>query len=829
MKMRGKYINPHTLGLAMSLLAFTLYPLETSAKEIKSISLEEVDSAEQVVIDSDSSLEYQVFELESPFRLVLQFPDATASRKVQPLRGDKSIANVFLTDDAGAGARVEISFKGKPAYEIIEKRNRLTIQVAQSEKAGNSGKIAANLRAVKAIDRGGVTELIIQGENMDANHAAFVTNQGKTMIIDFFGASSKLAQEHMQFETNRVSGVTVGASEDRVRLVVDLLLAEKAAQQIEATSDKMVVRFGEALALKKSIGGITVESVEFRPDDRTAHLTVRTDNTDPVVNIYEKGSNLILDIKNATLADGQERTQDVSVFPGPVKQVDSYRIDEDVRIVARLRGKVGIASFQQGNILTVTMEPEDIVLARKKGAAGSGDKLVYTGQKVTFKFKDIDIRNALKLVSEMSNLNMIMGDDVSGTITMHLVEVPWDQALDLILQAKGLGKKVEGNVMRIAPLAVLREEEKSALTSQQDVRMMAPLVSEVITLNYSLVEDVKKMFDDEKKRSDSGSAAASSRVENGVVQNSDFGAGLFSPRGSYIVDKRSNSLIVTDTQESINNIKRFIKIIDKPIRQVLIESRIVEATDAFQEQLGIAWGGNFSSSRTAAGGQPAIQVGSVGSSAGPPRGFLVDLPSPQASALGGTVGVSIGAVNKILNLDLELSAAEIENLAKIISSPRVLTANGKAAVISQGFDVPFVTPASGNSPPTITFKKAELKLEVTPQIAANDNVLMEVLVANDAPTGQTVQGNPIIATKKVETSLEVKNGETVVIGGVYQKSTADNENGVPVMKEIPVLGWLFKTTDTSIRKTELLIFLTPTVVSAKGESEQLPSQERAAQ
>ena len=827
MNMRGKYLNPYTIGLAMSLLAFTLYPLEVSAKEIKSISLEEVDSAEQVVIDSDSALEYQVFELESPFRLVLQFPGATASRKVQPLRGDKSIANVFLSD-ADAGARVEISFKGKPAYEITENRNRITIQVAQSAKAGNSGKVAANLKAVKAIDRGRVTELIIQGENMDANHAAFVTNQGKTMIIDFFGASSNLSQEHMQFETDRVSGVTVGASDDRVRLVVDLLLTDKAAQQIEATSDRMVIRFGEALALKKSVGGTTVESVEFRPDDRTAHLTVRTDNTDPVVNIYEKGSNLILDVKNATLADGQERTQDVSVFPGPVKQVDSYRIDEDVRIVARLRGKVGVSSFQQGNVLTVTMEPEDIVIARKKGAEGS-EKLVYTGQKVTFKFKDIDIRNALKLVSEMSNLNIIMGDDVSGTITMHLVEVPWDQALDLILQAKGLGKKVEGNVMRIAPLAVLREEKKNALISQQDVRMMAPLVSEVITLNYSLVEDIKKMFDDEKKRVDTGDTAASRRVENGVEQNSDFGAGLFSPRGSYIVDKRSNSLIVTDTQESINNIKRFIKIIDKPIRQVLIESRIVEATDAFQEQLGIAWGGNFSSSRTAAGGQPAVQVGSVGSSAGPPRGFLVDLPSPQASALGGTVGVSIGAINKVLNLDLELSAAEIENLAKIVSSPRVLTANGKAAVISQGFDVPFVTPASGNSPPTITFKKAELKLEVTPQIAANDNVLMEVLVANDAPTGQTVQGNPIIATKKVETSLEVKNGETVVIGGVYQKSTADNENGVPVVKEVPVLGWLFKQTDTSIRKTELLIFLTPTVVSAKGESEQSPSQERAAQ
>ncbi len=256
-----------------------------------------------------------------------------------------------------------------------------------------------------------------------------------------------------------------------------------------------------------------------------------------------------------------------------------------------------------------------------------------------------------------------------------------------------------------------------------------------------------------------------------------------------------------------------LSIIDKPVEQVLIEARIVEATDSFTEEFGIRWGGQFSSNKLAADGTRNLQIGATNPTAG--NGFLVDLPAAAASS-GGAVGVSFGAIGKLLNLDLELSAAEIDGKSKLISSPRIMTANGATAVISQGQDVPFVTPATSSGPATVEFKKAELKLEVTPQITANKTVIMEVDISKDAPTGATVQGNPILSTKKVSTNLQVQDGETIVIGGIFTRDNSNNESGIPGLKEVPVLGWLFKTKKNTDDKTELLIFLTPSIV--KGDA-----------
>ncbi|MDQ6959955.1 MAG: type IV pilus secretin PilQ, partial [Mariprofundaceae bacterium] len=483
-------------------------------------------------------------------------------------------------------------------------------------------------------------------------------------------------------------------------------------------------------------------------------------------------------------------------FPGPVKQVDAYTVDHQVRVVARLREKVEISSFQQGNVLTLTLTPKNVAVARR--GLGGGEKSVYTGQKVTFDFKDIDIQNALKLIAEMSELNIIMSDDVRGKLTMHLVDVPWDQALDLILSARGLGKERSGNVMRIAPAKILQAENASRLQAQKTTQNLEPLVTEFISLSYAKVTDIETIL----------AGARNSGTTSGTGKNAPSGnLGLSSTRGSVLADNRTNTLIVHDTQAVINNIKRLIARIDRPQKQVLIAARIVEATDNFSRDLGVRWGGQVSGR----GGKVTNQISNNTTT---PGGFLVDLPAAVAAGSGGQIGLAIGALNNAFNLNLELSAAEADKKIKIISSPRLVTMDLKKATISQGQDVPFLSTSQNGT--NITFKKANLSLEVTPQITAANSLLLHILVTKDSVSDSpSVAGNPIIDTKTIETDVFMDNGETIVIGGIYTRNRQNTTNAVPGLSKIPILGWLFKKNLRKDDKTELLIFLTPQILQSR--------------
>lgn len=788
---------------AMVSILMLLFSASASASQLNAVSLMDSDSGDVLRIDTDVPAEYQLFDLDGPPRMVISFPGATLADGLSPISdGGNGVISVFPAKDTN-GVRLEVGLSEPIGYRVEESGNSIIISFDAVDKADEEIATSAVIKDIEVRDRGAVTELILRGDNMDASHNAFLTNNNQTMILDFWGGSSSLPKENYKYASQRIRDVTIGDADGRVRLVIDLLASEKVKQQIDVSKGELVVRIGD-VASKRNASSLMVEDVTFQPDDRIAHLLIRTDAVNPIINITEKDDSLVVDLKKSHLAQGQERSQDVSAFPGPIRQVDSYAIGDNVRIVARLRGKVDVTSFQQGNVFTINLEPQDLRTGKSSEAAG--EKFIYTGKKVTFDFKGMDITNALKLISEMSNLNIIMSDNVSGSLTMRLVDVPWDQALDIILSSQGLGKKVEGNVMRIAPVSVLRQENREELEGIKDVEMLEPLITEPIALSFARVSEIKSMLDASKNQSDA----------SGGSKTSDDSAAIFSPRGSYLVDTRTNTLIVTDTAKAINNVKRFIAIIDKPIEQVLIEARIVEATDSFTQEFGIRWGGQAQTIRQSAfTGSPNVTVGSANPTAG--NGFLVDLPAASAAASGGAIGVSFGAISRLFNLDLELSAAEIDGDAKIISSPRILTANGEKATISQGSDVPFVTPASGSGPATVEFKKAELKLDVTPQITANRTVIMAVDISKDAPTGATVQGNPILSTKKITTNLQVKDGETIVIGGIFTRDASNNESGVPGFKEIPLLGWLFKTKQESDSKTELLIFLTPSIV--KGDNE----------
>ncbi len=794
-------------GVLAILLLFSL-PISAFAGAIQNLTLLDSDDGDVLIIEADEALEYQVFDLDDPARLVMTFPGAKVNDGVVAIKGDENGVTSVFPKMNELGVRIEVGLSKTLGYEVDEQGGSLIIRFDAPASQLVDEKQTATVENISVKDNGKMTEVTIDGLNMDASHNAFLTQEGKTLVVDLWGAESKLAQDRFQFASQRVRAVSVGEADDRIRLVLDLLPFANMEQQIDASDEKMVIRLGKVDTVKSDV--VMVEGVDFQPDGEIAHINIRTDATNPIVNVYEKDGNTIVDIEKAKLKLGQERTQDLSAFLGPISQIDAYKVNNQVRIVIRSRKKVEVSSFQQGNVFSLNVVPKELAL-QAKGKAGS--EFAYKGEKVTFDFKDIDIRNALKLIAEMSDLNIIMSDDVTGTLTMRLVEVPWDQALDLILTARGLGKEQTGNVLRVAPVEILKTEYVAKIEAKKGSLQLERLVTEFISLNYTKAADVKAMLEESAK----SSSKSSSSKEGAMPEAGE--SGLMSSRGSVMIDTRTNTIIIKDTVSSINNVKRLIAAIDKPIKQVLIEARIVEASDSFTHALGVRWGGS-ANRETASNFPGSVALGAPGTtgensdniiadgqSAATNRGFLVDLP---AAGNGGAIGLSLGSFSNAINLDLELSAAQADGTAKIISNPRIVTSNLQSASVTQGALVPIVTPGSANNPATVTLTKAALTLEVTPQITNDGGVILDVSVTKDTPA--IFNGATGIDSKAVNTNVYVDNGDTIVIGGVYTRDKSENKQGVPFFSEIPFLGWLFKSESTRDNKTELLIFITPKVI-----------------
>jgi len=713
MNSKGSFLK-YLLSLCMLFATLGLSSVVFAA-QITGVTLLDSGDGDVLRIESDGPLNYQVFDLDGPPRLILSFSGATLGDGVEALQSSgNGVTRVYPVSDKGV-VRLEVSLSEVLAYDIKDVNDTLVVHFAGIKVEQKASAIVnAVIQDIEVRDRGSVTELILRGEHMDANHNAFMTQGNQQLILDLWGASSRLKKTSFQYATQRINSVLVGQADDRVRLVVKLLPTADMHQQIDATADKMVIRLGGVIA-KKKVNVLEVESVDFQPDDRIAHVVIRTDGTDPVINVREKGDHVIIDVKKSKLLAGQERSQDVSAFPGPVRQIDTYQLGEQVRIVTRLREKVSVTSFQQGNVFTINFEPEDMALARMN--KGGQNEFSYTGQKVTFDFKDIDIRNALKLIAEMSDLNIIMSDDVTGVLTMRLVDVPWDQALELILSARGLGKQQSGNVMRVAPMEVLRAEYESKLQAQHGSQQLEPVLTEFITLSYTKVDDVKKIIEGASANATKGGRG---KGGGGKGAANEATVGILSSRGSFLIDTRTNTLIIKDTQKAINAVKRLVAVVDKPIKQVLIEGRIVEASDNFQRDLGVAWGGQYTTRNGTQIGGTRVSGGGTGGT-----GMLVDLPAAVGPGVGGgSVGIALGTLSNVFNLNLELSAAEAEGEVKIVSNPRVITTNLKPATISQGVDVSFTT-ITQNGPQT-NFKKADLSLTATPQITADNHIILQL-------------------------------------------------------------------------------------------------------
>jgi type IV pilus assembly protein PilQ len=534
-------------------------------------------------------------------------------------------------------------------------------------------------------------------------------------------------------------------------------------------------------------------------------IVVDLPNSQVGVDVRQVGNTVLVDFMNTGLPPSLRRRLDVSDFGTPVALVTTVPQGDNVHMTIEAKGLWEQTVYQSDTQLVIDVKP--IKEDPNKLTQGS---LGYRGEKLSFNFQNVEVRAALQAIADISGLNIITSDSVSGNLTLRLKEVPWDQALDVVLQAKGLDMRKNGTVLWIAPKEELLTKEKLELEQRAQIADLEPLRSEIFQLNYQKAESFRTVF--------------------GLDSAADGRNRVLSKRGSAIIDPRTNQLFVTDIAAKIEDIRKLILKTDVASKQVLIEARLVEANDSFSRNLGAKLG--FADMRTIRGGDSGYQVNGnnrvaiggnltgIGQTTGQVVNTADSFNNTQflnlpAAAIGtippATVAFSLfsAAANRFLNL--ELSALEADGKGKIISSPRVVTEDKMVAVIEQGIELPYQV-ATSSGATSITFKKANLRMEVTPQITPDGNVVLEVEVNKDSK-GEVTPAGFSINNQHVKTKVRVENGGTVVLGGIYQQSERNNETKVPLLGDLPVVGYLFKTTGRETSKTELLVFLTPKIVA----------------
>ncbi|HET7358794.1 MAG TPA: type IV pilus secretin PilQ [Rhodanobacteraceae bacterium] len=648
----------------------------------------------------------------------------------------------------------------------------------------------------------------------------FTTANPPRIAVDFAGTANGISQRHIDIGTGATAGVSVVAAGGRTRMVVELYRASSYRTRVDGNTLVMTVDNGQGAgvsttaatidpskALPVAAGGASVSNIDFRRGSNGAGR-VMIDFSGPGANadMHSEGDNVIVDLSHVQVPARLAKRLDVLDFATPVQTIDTRTDASGAHLVIEVKGPVETSAYQTPNQYVVEIAPKK---NETTAALAADQQPQYTGQRASFNFQDISVRAALQLIAETSHLNLVASDSVNGSVTLRLVNVPWDQALDVILRAKGLAKRKNGNVIWIAPQAELANYEQGVATARLKAEESADLVSDYIPISYGKAADIAKLLT--ARQGGAGSGAAASR-------------GFLSSRGSVSFDQRTNTLLINDTPEKVLEIRKLVGILDKPVQQVLIESRIVAATDKFTRDLGVKWGAagvkhntnNVIATGPTADDAAATAAGGVSVGNGI---FNVNLP---AAAAAGTAGFAILGANYML--DLELSAAQSEGRTEIISSPRVITANQQEAHIKQGQQIGYVTvqggTQGGTAIPTVQFKDAVLELTVTPTITADNRVYLKINVKKDAlnsfipnPGGGQV---PLIDTREINTSVLVDNGQTVVLGGIYEITKANNVTKVPGLGDIPVLGNLFRKNSKQDDKAELLIFVTPRILSDTG-------------
>jgi type IV pilus assembly protein PilQ len=627
------------------------------------------------------------------------------------------------------------------------------------------------------------------------------------VAVDLPGVGNAMGKSNVEINQGNVRSVNVAQAGERTRLVLNLkqpssyraqlqgkvllLVLESTAPATLGTSASTApvsepTRFAENLNRTQ----LALREIDFRRGaDGAGRVVVDLPNNQVGVDIRQQGQNLVVEFLQSTLPDALRRRLDVTDFGTPVQRISTTQSGDRVRMIVEPRGAWEHSAYQTDNQFVLEVRRQ--VVDPNKLTQGPG----FAGEKLSLNFQNIEVRALLQVIADFTNFNVVTSDSVTGTVTLRLKDVPWDQALDIILQAKGLGLKKSGNVILIAPKDELAAKEKADLESRSQVAQLEPVRTQSFQLNYSKAEEIAKGL----TGSGGGGGAANS---------------ILSPRGSVISETRTNQLFVTDIPSKLEEVQSLISKIDIPVRQVLIEARVVEADDKFGRSLGVRLGGQLAigggTRQVATGG--GLNAVTAPGYAGISDTNFVNLP---AVGQGGNDPASFAlslfgsSANRFLNL--EISALEADGRGKVVASPRIITADQIKASIKQGTRLPFQK-ATSSGATAVEFLEAVLKLEVTPQITPEGNVILEVEITKDSVGTVTSLGGSI-NTKSIQTQVLVENGGTVVIGGIYEQTDRTDESKVPVLGDIPVLGNLFKTNTRTLNKTELLIFLTPKVLS----------------
>jgi type IV pilus assembly protein PilQ len=533
-----------------------------------------------------------------------------------------------------------------------------------------------------------------------------------------------------------------------------------------------------------------LKDLDFRRGpDGSGRVIVDLPTNQVGVDIRQQGQTLVVDFLKSTLPEGLRRRMDVTDFGTPIQTVTTTQQGDRVRMVIEPRGAWEHSAYQSDTqfVVEVRQQKQD----PNKLTQGPG----YSGEKLSLNFQNIEVRSLLQVIADFTNFNIVTSDSVTGAVTLRLKDVPWDQALDIILQAKGLGMRRSGNVLWIAPKDEIAAKEKLELESNAAIQSLEPVRTQAFQMNYTKAADIAVQL----------TGTGSSRI--------------LSARGSAIAEPRTNQLFVTDVPSKLEQVQQLISRLDIAVPQVLIEARIVEAQDSFGNSLGVKLGAGFPSFGVGGGGrgvaahtyETAVGQRNTGATSDLP---FVNLPSQGAGGFpAATLGVSIFNSSLTRFLNLELSALEADGKGRLVSSPRIVTADKTKALIEQGTEFPYQQ-ATSSGATSVSFRRATLKLEVTPQITPEGNIILDLDINKDS-RGETTAAGVAIDTKHIKTQVLVDNGGTVVIGGIYTLDDAANESRVPVLGDIPVAGNLFKYRDRSTKKTELLVFITPKVVSDK--------------
>ncbi len=540
-------------------------------------------------------------------------------------------------------------------------------------------------------------------------------------------------------------------------------------------------------------GSRTLRGIDFRRGAESEGRVV-VDLSDPNTNvdIRQQGNSVIVDFQNTTLPDTLKRRLDVSDFATPVAQVTASQQGNNARLVVEPRGVWEHNAYQSDTRFVLEVRP----VREDPTRLFQGTRQGYQGERLSLNFQNVDVRSLLQVIADFTNLNIITSDSVGGTITLRLKDVPWDQALDIILQSKGLDMRKNGNVVLVAPRDEIAAKEKLELEARNQIADLEPLRSEAFVVNYQKAEDVRKLLSDDKQR-------------------------LISKRGSVAVDPRTNQIFVQDTTARLEDVRRLLQRIDIPVPQVLIEARIVEADDRFSRNLGVRFGYGRVTNEVAVGGSNSLPSlpGATGGTVGTGGVSVINSNNVNLPAAG-IGGFNPGSFNLTLFnssltrlINLELNALEADGRGKIISSPRVVTADKVKATIEQGTEIPYQQ-ATSSGATSVAFRKAVLKLEVTPQITPEGAIFLDVKVNKDSRGVETTAG-PAIDTKNVQTQVLVENGGTVVLGGIYEQQDRTTVTKIPFFGDLPVVGNLFKNTASINDRTELIIFITPRVISER--------------